>query len=82
LKLVIPEALVASARRGDRRRFDQLFDIWLDAVYAMTLRSVDGDRVRAQPLMRRLLLDCVRTESATPAAPVARESTNDGRGVV
>jgi hypothetical protein len=79
MKLVIPEALVKSAQRGDRRRFDQLFDIWLEAVYAMTLRSVGGDRARAQPLMRRLLLDCVRSEFTTPAASMARESTNDRR---
>jgi hypothetical protein len=77
--------LIAAARSGDRKRFDQLFDVWFEAVYAVSVVRVDGDRKRAQPLTRRLLIGRVRTAIAEQAATAeqaprtAIKSTKDPR---
>jgi hypothetical protein len=64
---VILEDLVEAARRGDRARFDRLFDLWFGAVYRVTLKRVDGDEARAQTLTRRILVGCMR-KALTPSS--------------
>lgn len=71
--------LVAAARRGDRQSFDQLFEICFDAVYAVTLRRVDGDQRRAKPLTRRLLISCVRAAMSRADSHIGSKSTNESR---
>jgi hypothetical protein len=54
------EELIQAARGGDRARFDQLFDLWFDAVLAGTHRALQ-DRMLAQArtgeLLRRALAE-------------------------
>jgi hypothetical protein len=65
---VILEDLVEAARRGDRARFDRLFDLWFGAVYRATLKRVKGDEARAQLLTHRILVGYVRL-ALTPHNP-------------
>ena len=80
MKTMILDELVDAARSGDRVRFDRLFDLWFAAVYALTLRRVSGDRLRAENLTRRLLIACVRA-ALTAGSVVAAddESTKEPR---
>ena len=71
--------LVAAGCSGDRQRFDQLFELWFEAVYAATLIRVDGDHRRAQPLTRRLLIGCVRSAMSRANSRIESKSTNEPR---
>ena len=55
--------LLRAGAAGDSGRFDELFDLWLNAVFARASAS-RRDREAAEELTRKLLLDAVRTAAS------------------
>lgn len=55
--------LLRAGEAGDRDRFDELFDLWLDAVFARASAS-RRDREAAEELTRKVLSDAVRTAAS------------------
>jgi DNA-directed RNA polymerase specialized sigma24 family protein len=72
--------LCEAARAGDRARFDQLFDSWLDLVYGAALRR-SGERVRAETLTHDLLVGAIQVVLARWSEKPDDESTNEPRKI-
>ena len=70
--------LCEAAQAGDRARFDQLFDAWLDVVYGAALRRT-GDRARAELLTRDLLVGAIQLVLTAWCDEPAEESTKAQR---
>jgi hypothetical protein len=57
------EDLLRAGQQGDRDRFDELFDLWLEAVFARASAS-QRERQAAEEITRRVMLDAVRAAAS------------------